>query len=249
MKGFLFLSLVGAGIYGALLISNDLLLSNRAEKPSFAHSLGDRGERQLRSWGSDLPALTTSSPQAVPMPLREPAASSQATETSQTSTPVERGLAVSKTRTSVELAGAEYIPTESAKVSMAARVHSGPSVSSPIIRFYPRGTALQVIDRENGWVQVTDPSSGESGWVLDQYLIAIEGRSVTQTALETTASKALAEPMQTKSLPRTKKRGRTPGVWSSKSVALARLDRRWERRTERRGGFGLFFFGRFARAE
>jgi hypothetical protein len=33
-----------------------------------------------------------------------------------------------------------------------------------------------------------------------------------------------------------------------KNVAMAQFERRWERRAERRGGFG-FFFGRFARNE
>jgi len=33
------------------------------------------------------------------------------------------------------------------------------------------------------------------------------------------------------------------------AVALSQSDSRWERRAERRAGFGLFFFGRFARAE
>ena len=48
MKGLLFLSLVGAAIYGALLVSHDFLLSNRAKGPSFAQSLGDASDRRLR---------------------------------------------------------------------------------------------------------------------------------------------------------------------------------------------------------
>jgi hypothetical protein len=61
MKGFFFLSLVGAAIYGALLVSHDYLPSDRAEHQVFAQSLGNAGERQLRSWGSGLPALASSS--------------------------------------------------------------------------------------------------------------------------------------------------------------------------------------------
>jgi hypothetical protein len=140
------------------------------------------------------------------------------------------------------------MPPESAKVTIAARAHSAPSISSPIVHFYSRGTPLQVLDRENGWVQVADRTSGESGWVLDQYLIETGGNG-TQTVLET--SKGLTEPVVTKPMPSARKRVRRPGpqVRNSESVALARLDRRWERRAQRRGGFGLFFFGRFARAE
>src|SRR6185436_3966991 len=109
-------------------------------------------------------------------------------------------------------------------------VHSDASVSSPIISFYQAGTALQVLDRQNGWVQVADPASGESGWVFDQYLAPATGPTVTQTALETSVS-----------APR-------PAVRRPEDVAMAQFERRWERRAERRGGFG-FFFGRFARNE
>jgi hypothetical protein len=58
MKVLLFLSLLGAAMYGALLVSHDFLLRDRAKDPSFAQSLGNASERRLRSWGSDLPALT-----------------------------------------------------------------------------------------------------------------------------------------------------------------------------------------------
>jgi hypothetical protein len=148
---------------------------------------------------------------------------------------------------SKELGRAAYLPPEAAKVTIAARAHSAPSISSPIVHFYPRGAALQVLDRENGWVQVIDRASGETGWVLDQYLIETESDG-TQTALET--SKA-TDPMTIKPMPSARKsaRGHKPQVRNPGSVALARFDRRWDRTPQRRGGFGLFFFGRFARAD
>ena len=51
MKGLLVLSLIGAGIYGALVVSHDLLRSDKPQGLFAGESLGDPGARQLRSWG------------------------------------------------------------------------------------------------------------------------------------------------------------------------------------------------------
>ena len=83
-------------------------------------------------------------------------------------------------------------PIEWARVVLAARVHDDASVSSPTLRFYQPGTALQVVSRQNGWVQITDPASGESGWVFEQYLVPADGPTATQTAMVATASKPVA---------------------------------------------------------
>jgi hypothetical protein len=138
--------------------SHDYLPSDRAEHQVFAQSLGNAGERQLRSWGSGLPALASSSskPSRQPMATRPVQGSQSSTQPG--------GLAESQARTTFpEVSGTAYMPTESAKVTIAARVHSGPYVSSPIVRFCSRGAALQVVDRENGWVQVTGPRRGRLG--------------------------------------------------------------------------------------
>jgi hypothetical protein len=64
MKGLVFLGLVGATIYGALVLSSDyLLLRDPAENALAGQSLGNPNNRQLRSWGTDLPSLATSSSQ------------------------------------------------------------------------------------------------------------------------------------------------------------------------------------------
>jgi hypothetical protein len=119
------------------------------------------------------------------------------------------------------------------------------------MRFYQPGTALQVVSRENGWIQVTDPTSRESGWVFEPYLVPTDHPTVTQTAMATTTNKALSDPTRASPMPTAKKRLRAtrPAIRVPDYVAIAQFDRRWERRPERRGGFGLFFFGRFARAE
>jgi Bacterial SH3 domain len=243
MKGLLFLGLVGAAIYGALVLSYDVLSRDAAKDAFVRQSLGSPGDRQLRSWGTDLPALTGSSPQAVSLPLRTPAVTPAST--SAASMP----MAEAKP-TSAQYDGNTYQLVEWAKVLYPAKVHGDASISSPTLRFYQAGTALQVVSRQNGWVQVTDPASGQGGWVFEQYLAPADGPTVTRTAMETTASNSAAEP--TRATPSVKKRVGVsrPAARRPDSFASARLDSRWERRAERRGGFGLFFFGRhFARAE
>ena len=230
MKGVLFLGLVGAAIYGAILLSYDALPRDPAEDPHAVRTLGNPGERQLRSWGTDLPALATSSSQEASLPL--PAATTAS-------------RAISSTNSQYD--GTAYQPVEWAKVAFAAKVHSDASVSSPTLRFYQPGIALQVVSRQNGWVQVTDPNSGERGWVFEQYLVPADGPTATQTAIAT----ATALPDRANPVPSAKKRVRVsrPAARRSHDFAAAQFDRRRDRRAERRGGFGLFFFGRFARAE
>ena len=132
---------------------------------------------------------------------------------------------------------------------LAAKAHGDASVSSPTLRFYQSGTALRVVSRRNGWVQIIDPTSGERGWVFEQYLVPADEPTATQTAMVTTTSKPAAELTRAKLMPSAKKRVRAtrPAARMRDNFAYAQFDRRWERRAPRRGG--LFFFGRFARAE
>jgi len=249
MKGLLVLSLIGAGIYGALVVSHDLLRSDKPQGLFAEESLGDPGARQLRSWGSDLPALATSQPASVSP--RKPDETASSSENGQAPAADVGLLPMAQAKsTPAQSASTTYPTGEWTKVALAARVHSDASVSSPIISFYQAGTALQVLDRQNGWVQVADPASGESGWVFEQYLAPATGPTVTHTALETSASKPVAEPARANLVPGAKKRVRAPrpAVRMPEDVAMAQFERRRERRAERRGGFG-FFFGRFARNE
>jgi hypothetical protein len=142
--------------------------------------------------------------------------------------------------------GGTFQPLEWAKVVLAAKVHGDAFVSSPTLRFYPPGTSLRVVSRQNGWVQITDPVSGERGWVFEQYLVAADGPTATQTAMATTARKVAAEPAQANPTSSAKKRVRAsrPAARMPNKFASTQFDRRWERRAARRG-----FFGRFARAE
>jgi hypothetical protein len=237
VKGVLFLGLVGAAIYGAILLTYDLLPHDPAAHVFTGQSLGNPDDRQLRSWGTDLPALASSSSQEASLALPKTA-----------TTPVSPSPLAASTNSLSE--GTAYRSVEWAKVAFAAKVHSDASVSSPILRFYRPGAALQVVDRQNGWVQVTNPISGERGWVFGQYLVPADGPTTTQTAMATTSTK-VTEPARANPMPSAKRRVRAPrpAARMPHDFASAQFDRRWDRRAERRGGFGLFFFGRFARAE
>ena len=98
-----------------------------------------------------------------------------------------------------------YQPIEWAKVVLAAKVHGDASVSSPTLRFYPPGTPLQVVSRHND-SSVADPTSGERGWVFEQYLVPADGPATTQTAMAATASELAAEPARAKRVSTAKKR-------------------------------------------
>ena len=154
MKGLLLLGLVGAVIYGALVLSGDLLPRDPAKDAFARQSLGDPSDRQLRSWGTDLPALASASSQRASVNLRKPAV---------TPASISRSASLEAIPTTTGPDGTASQPIEWARVVLAARVHDDASVSSPTLRFYQPGIALQVVSRQNGWVQITDPASEESG--------------------------------------------------------------------------------------
>ena len=244
MKGVLFLSLVGAAMYMALVVGHDQLPTEH----SFTRQQSNAPTgRQLRSWGTDLPSLVSS--QGASLTLRKPRVVPGSPETAHSRTSAVVANAA-EAPTFSQSDDTSYEPIEWAKVMLAARAHSEASISSSTLRFYQPGVALQVIGRENGWVQVTDPISREGGWVLEQYVAPIDRPTVTQTAMATTTSKTLSEPTRTKPVPSAKRGTRARrAVRVPEAVALTPFDSRWQRRAERRAGRGLFFFGRFAGAE
>ena len=69
------------------------------------------------------------------------------------------------------------------KTSLAAKAHSEPSVSAPVLRHYPLGTELRVTRRQSGWVQVADPATSERGWIYAIYLAPSTGPGEGQEAL------------------------------------------------------------------
>jgi hypothetical protein len=116
MKGFLFFGLAGAILYGALMLSYDLL--PRDQESASGQSLGDPGVRQLRSWGSDLPALASSSSQRASLPLPKPAVTPASTS---------RSASSEVKPTTAPSDGTAYQPIEWAKVVCGSGVYAASS--------------------------------------------------------------------------------------------------------------------------
>lgn len=57
------------------------------------------------------------------------------------------------------------------KVIRGAMVHSGPSVSAPVVSHFAIGTELHLLDSQEGWFQVLDPVTGQRGWVYAKYYV------------------------------------------------------------------------------
>lgn len=226
------LSVIGAALYALLVVTHNVLPDGQADDIVAGQTHPrHQGVRELRSWGPSLPALVISQ---RPSP-RHPQASERTAGPSYKLAAPDDKMAALETRPEPE-------PLEWAKVILAARVHSEASVSSSVVRFYRPGIELQVVRRKDGWVQLSDPVTQESGWVFEKYLASIDGPSPTQAATESTA-----EPLPVPAvLPKSKKPSRSASRGSDDVViAKSNLRRdRWARRADRRHGFGLF--GRFA---
>lgn len=100
---------------------------------------------------------------------------------------------IGKGPTSLPITGGSFepsVPLEGKEaiwlvVSRAARLHAGPSVSSPTTHFYPVGTELKLIAHERGWFQVSDPATSRQGWIYEKYYLeAIRGPGQTQLAVQ-----------------------------------------------------------------
>jgi hypothetical protein len=91
------------------------------------------------------------------------------------------------------------VPDESdahwVKVALGARLHAGPSVSTPTISFYPVGTQLRVTAWQEGWVHIVDPTTSQQGWIYDKYVAPIDSpTSAEQTPMQPLSpSEQLAE--------------------------------------------------------
>ena len=189
MRALLFLSVMGAALYALLVVTHNVIPADKVEDTFAGQTqLYNPADRDLRSWGSNLPALVISQPPSPQSPQqnadygRSPNRESQSSE--RMAGADDRPHASENKLTASEINGAEGDLLEWAKVTLAARVHSEASVSSAIIRFYPPGTVLQVVRRENGWLELLDPASQERGWVFEKYLSSIDGPSATQAAIE-----------------------------------------------------------------
>ena len=67
-------------------------------------------------------------------------------------------------------------------VLIPARVHTGPSVDTPIIQFYPVGTPLRATRYQHDWFEIIEPSTSKTGWIYRKYLGAISDSEQTKIA-------------------------------------------------------------------
>jgi hypothetical protein len=87
-----------------------------------------------------------------------------------------------------------------AVVTRGARLHSGPSVSSSTLWFYPVGAQLHLVGYRQGWFKVVDPQTLRQGYIYAaHYLDALRGPTATPTVVANAPQPApteLAEPAQ-----------------------------------------------------
>ena len=250
MRGLLFLGLVGAAIYALLVYTHHALQGGEAEDTFAGQTQPNQPVAQhLSSWGTYLASRSSSQNPQQPAPLPpqqnapdEPRSNDPGQNSERKPGAWYQLASEAKTPNS----GSEsVVSVEWAKVVLAARLHDQASVSSPTVRFYTPGTDLQVVRREGGWLQVSDPVTQERGWVLEKYLVATDGPSSTQAA----SVESTAEPPSTKAAsPKSKKWGRSSkrsisGVRASNRAARWEpRSARWARRADRRP-FRVFMLG------
>jgi hypothetical protein len=79
-------------------------------------------------------------------------------------------------------------------VLLPARVHTGPSVDTPISHFYPVGTTLRATRYRRDWFEIIEPSTSKTGWIYRKYLGAISNSEQSKIASqEAQAQSAVAE--------------------------------------------------------
>jgi len=71
-------------------------------------------------------------------------------------------------------------------VLIPARVHTGPSVDTPIIQFYPVGTPLRATRYQRDWFEIIEPSTSKTGWIYRKYLGAISDSEQSKIASQET---------------------------------------------------------------
>jgi len=76
--------------------------------------------------------------------------------------------------------------------SLLVGLHEEKSIDSAILKVLPTGTALEVINRENDFVNVRDPK-GVTGWISNNYLISNNPNLNEGTDAEAAQSKRVKE--------------------------------------------------------
>ena len=90
--------------------------------------------------------------------------------------------------------GTNYHESIWVAVLLPARVHTGPSVDTPITHFYAVETPLHATRYWNDWIEVSEPGASKSGWIYRKYLGAISNSEQSKIAShEAQAQSVVAE--------------------------------------------------------
>ena len=176
MRLLVFLSCVGAAIYALLVVTNNKMpVVPDGTKAEFVAR-----ETRLRVWGPSLPSRPlkwlATTPQFGP-PQQKIALTENAAVRSPPAIPnqaVTSSSQIGERLASFEarLPASDHDPIWFV-VSRAARLHDGPSVSSPIVHLYPVGTELRSIGYQQGWFRVLDPTTSRTGWIYQRYYLQV----------------------------------------------------------------------------
>ena len=119
MRGFLLLSVVGAILYGLLLVTGNDVPNHKTEDAGARSTQHHRPERTLRSWGTNLPALATQKPSVDwSRPVEQAAVG-------------EDPFSVSEKKSTVDGAKQEQISTKPPSRTQAAIDSAGDELSKP----------------------------------------------------------------------------------------------------------------------
>jgi hypothetical protein len=130
------------------------------------------------------------------------------------------------------------------KTLLAATLHSGPSVSTPILTYYPVGTELRTAGQQNGWVKIVDPATSQQGWIYEIYLSPTEGPA--QDALPQQPPSPKSEQLPTQAELEMPDESQSSAPDSSTPAAKSKNPRSaYDRHHARRAFVIRFGFGRF----
>ena len=96
--------------------------------------------------------------------LREAKPSAAATEREEDRVPSPPRVVQSQRRAPAKTTIAN-VGTDEIKTSVFVNLRQGPSPSAAVIRVVAKGTKLRVLARKGLWVQVTEPTTSEKGWI------------------------------------------------------------------------------------
>jgi hypothetical protein len=103
-------------------------------------------------------------PPASPSALPQPKVSAPAETAAVPNAPIDQVVVIGP-EDSVPSGKEEWVA-----LSSYANVRSAPSSNAETIKIAEKGTKLRVASRRGNWVQVTDPSTSETGWVYSRYV-------------------------------------------------------------------------------